>query len=173
MAFFKKSANTDQWVSVSGQELSGPAYAVLESPDKTIWIGNWQGLFKLQNNVAEKITGPEGPISLISQNNGEIYALGPKGFWIRPGTQFQKIKVALPGSVRDALPDEKGGIWIATDAGLFYWSKNQFQHYYKTNELISGYAKGLAFDPKGQLWVGGLGGVTIRDSVERKKNLFA
>lgn len=168
---FRKKKDEAKWARIITGKDNGPAFAVAVDSSGTVWLGNWNGLFSYKENILEKAKGPEGPISAICYTPDGLYVLGPNGFWFGKGKDFEKKKNTLSKSVRDVISDGNHGLWIATDVGLYHWTENETKHYYKTDALISGYAKGLAFDKSGKLWVGGLGGVTIRDSEKKEKEL--
>ena len=166
----KKKDQRDWQEIISGGD-KGPSFAVEIDQHQHVWLGTWNGLYSFHNDQLKKQNGPEGPISAICTAQEGVYALGPNGFWFNDGKGFTKINTPLARSVRDVISDKRKGLWIATDVGLYHWTKNTLKHYYKTDELISGYAKGLAFDAKNQLWVAGLGGVTVRAADKKQKEL--
>ncbi|NIJ51276.1 ligand-binding sensor domain-containing protein [Dyadobacter arcticus] len=168
---FNKKKDSRDWVKVIIGEDDGPAYTVTEDQNTAMWLGTWNGLFKIQDGKPVKMSGPEGPISAICATKNAIYALGPKGFWAEEGKGFMKVQSSIAKSVRDVISDKNGGLWIATDVGLYHWTKQKTDHYYKTDALISGYAKGLAIDDSGKLWIAGLGGVTIQNEEKKEKEL--
>ncbi|KQS33012.1 hypothetical protein [Dyadobacter sp. Leaf189] len=168
---YLKPNGIPEWSKVISGENDGPAYAIAEDSASTIWLGTWNGLYKYENGVASKVDGPKGPISAICTTTHGIYVLGPNGFWINKGTGFVSEKSRLARSVRDVISDRENGLWIATDVGLYHWNEKELQHFYQTTDLISGYAKGLAFDTDQKLWVAGLGGVTIRNEDKKQSQL--
>jgi hypothetical protein len=168
---FRKTKESAEWINVITGDDKGPAFFVETDQNGTVWLGNWNGLFRFKNNQLEKVTGPEGPISAICAATEGLYVLGPNGFWFNNGNGFKKQKAIIAKSVRDVISDQNKGLWIATDVGLYHWNEKELQHYYKTDALISGYAKGLAFDIENKLWIGGLGGVTIRTGNEIETEL--
>jgi hypothetical protein len=168
---FQKKKDISQWINVITGDDKGPAFVVEAGPDASIWLGTWNGLYRFKNNALEKMTGPDGPVSAVCVAKEGTYALGPNGFWFDGGKGFQKLKANISKSVRDVISDGNKGLWIATDVGLYHWTEKELKHYYKTDALISGYAKGLALDSEQKLWVGGLGGVTIRQADQIEKEL--
>jgi hypothetical protein len=168
---YRKKNGQRIWSKIISGENDGPAYAVAEDTASAIWLGTWNGLYKVINDKIEKVTGPEGPISMLCTTSDGIYALGPKGFWINKGKGFLAQKSKLAKSVRDVISDGNHGLWIATDVGLYHWNEDKTEHFYTTSELISGYAKGLALNSDQKLWVGGLGGVTVRNGNAMEKQL--
>ncbi|WP_221390064.1 two-component regulator propeller domain-containing protein [Dyadobacter sp. NIV53] len=167
---FQKKKNTNKWVEILSKEDKGPAFAVTAEKG-VVWLGVWNGLYRFQNHKLTKVAGPVGPISAICITGKVVFVLGPNGFWIDKGNGFIRQKDQISRSVRDVISDNHNGLWIATDVGLFHWTENGTTHYYKADELISGYAKGLAIDTEQKLWVGGLGGVTIRANNKKEKEL--
>ncbi|MCF2503637.1 regulator [Dyadobacter sp. CY107] len=168
---FQKKKNSREWTSMITSPHHGPAYAVESDKNGTMWLGTWNGLYSYKAGALKKASGPLGPISAICAASEGLYALGPKGFWFDEGKGFQKQNDTISKSVRDVISDKNKGLWIATDVGLYHWTKTGLRHYYKTDALISGYVKGLALDASAKLWIGGLGGVTIRSLDKKEKEL--
>lgn len=83
---------------------------------------------------------------------------------------WQKLNYPIARSVRDAVADREGNLWVATDVGIYHCT-NTTTLYQNEQELISSYIRGLDFDAEGNLWCGGLGGVTIRQGSQRLKTL--
>ncbi|PWJ57770.1 hypothetical protein CLV98_106242 [Dyadobacter jejuensis] len=156
---YKKGAHTDHWTPV---DTTGPAYCLSFEAQQRTFVGNWSGLWQIHDQALAPVPGVTGPITQLCQQGGRTYAMGPAGLWKSEANGFVKIQADFPRSVRDLVPDKGQGLWIASDVGLYHWSDNELKHYYTTQELVSGYAKAVAYNDQGQLWVGGLGGVTIR-----------
>lgn len=168
---FRKNRGDKAWTSVLPENDNGPSYSVAVDTNSVAWAGAWNGLYRIENNVAEKVAGPTGPVSAICVAAEGIYALGPNGAWFGKDKVFTKKEIKVAKGIRDVISDGTGGLLIATDVGLYHWTEQKTTHFYNTSELISGYARGLAFDQDQKLWVGGLGGVTIRYNDERQKML--
>lgn len=168
--FFKKQNQSTEWQPILIDTL-GPAYAVQLGAGGEVYLGSWNGLYTFKNNIITKSLEVQGPVSQLVIDKNATYAIGPKGLWIKKTNQFEKSNASLPGSVRDVVSDDEGGLWIASDVGLYHWNETEIKHYFNERELISGYVRGLAFDNKEMLWAGGLGGVTIRNNQEKLKTL--
>ena len=168
---FRKEKGSKTWISLLPEADNGPSYSVAVDKKSVVWIGAWNGLYRFANNKIEKVAGLVGPVSAVYADDEGVYALGPNGFWLDSGQGFVKKKVTLPKGIRDVISDRENGLWIASDVGLYHWTEKKTSHFYNTSELISGYARGLALDENNKLWVGGLGGVTIRYEDERQKML--
>lgn len=151
------------WEPVIQGTHRGPAYSVLVSRDGSVLIGTWNGLYRYRNNRIIKEEGIEPPVSVICRNESDTWALGPYGAWKLKGNVWERLNFRIARSVRDAVADGKGGLWIATDVGLYHCNDRNTVLYQDTSELISSYVRGVDLDSRHRLWAGGLGGVTIRE----------
>lgn len=168
---FTKKENEKSWEAISLGEDNGPAYAVITDSRNAIWAGTWRGVYMFQHNEIKKINGTDGPVSLLCNAMEGIYALGPNGIWLYNGKMFEKKIYKVAKSVRHAISDNKGGLWISTDVGLYHCTNNKTTYFQKTDVLISAYIKGVAFDKTGNIWVGGLGGVSVLRDEKKIKTL--
>lgn len=158
---FQKKAGYTDWEHVDSSSGSGPAYAVAVDEQTTVWVGLWNGLFLYRNQRLEQINGPAGPISALCPAQEGVYALGPSGVWLVNKQGCQKKTYSLPRSIRRAISDKQGGLWIATDVGLYHIRGSQTRIFQRPDELLSASIRGIALDSSQGVWVAGLGGVTI------------
>lgn len=168
---FKKTAGRIGWEEIISGDDRGPAYSVVANPRGDILIGTWNGLYRYRNKLVEKESGPEPPVSEICCDTTGDYALGPFGIWRYTRNKWEKQNYVIARSVRDALSDNNGDLWVATDAGLYLCRNGQTKLFQDVSELISCNAKAIAFDPEGKIWTGVLGGVSVRDSLNLIKNI--
>jgi len=168
---FTKKENEKKWEAIDLREDNGPAYAIITDSRNAIWAGTWKGVYMFQFNEIKKISGTEGPISVLCNSTEGIYALGPQGIWLYNGKAFEKKNYTIAKSVRSAVSDNNGGLWIATDVGLYHCINNSTSYLQKTDVLISAYIKSIAFNTTQNMWVGGLGGVSILRDKKRIQTL--
>jgi len=169
---YMKKPSGDDWKLVIPGSAKGPGYDVDSDQKGNIWIGAWDGVYSDINGIWERMIGPEGPVSRIVTANEGVYALGPNGIWFYNGNKWSKKNYTKARSMRAAISDGKGGLWIGTDVGLYHANDAGTIVYQKNEDMISAYVKGLDYDDQGNLWIGVLGGVTIRKNdqvVEEKK----
>jgi hypothetical protein len=158
---FVKKKNSNIWVNVLPQSESGPAYAITKDSAGNIWIATWKSLFVYSGDQLRKIEGVEAPVSVLCTSAEGVYAIGPNGGWLIAGDAPQKLKYHLPRSTRDAVSDGNGGIWVASDVGLFHFNKDTTKKYRATDGLLSAAVKAVCFDREKNIWAAGLGGVNI------------
>ena len=168
---FIKNSQKNTWSSVLDEESRGPAYAVIADNESGVWMGTWNGVYQFHDNKLRKIEGIEAPVSALCKSKEGIYALGPKGIWLYSNHHFQKKNYPVAQSIQNAISDGNGGLWIATKVGLYHCSEKNTTLYQDTTKLISAYVEDVAFKNNGQLWAGGLGGVSIRKNNEMIKTL--
>ncbi len=150
---------------ISGQN-QGPAYDVDFDQNNKVWIATWNGVYTNLDGSLSKMEGPVGPIAKIVTAPEGVYVLGPKGIWLYQENQWKKKEYTKARSIRAAISDGAKGLWIGTDVGLYHCNEEGTTLYNKNEDLISSYVRGIDIDSLGNLWVGGLGGVTIRTNDE-------
>ncbi len=161
---YMKKPDTRQWeLMIEGEDL-GPAYDVKTDKNGKIWIATWNGIYSNITGNIEKLDGPKPPFAKLVISEEGVYALGPYGVWIYQNNEWFKKDYATGRSMRAAVSDGKGGLWIGTDVGLFHCNKDKSTVFRANDELISAYVHGLDFSDQGDLWVGSLGGITIRNA---------
>lgn len=168
---FKKMDGKKDWEAVLTGDDSGPAYSVAVNNRGDILIGTWNGLYRYSSNKLLKEAGPEPPVSEICCDNDGYYALGPLGIWRNTDHNWEKLNYHIARSVRDAMSDNNGNLWVATDAGLYHCRRGESILFQDVTEMISCNVRALACDHKGRIWTGVLGGVSVRDSSRLLNNL--
>jgi hypothetical protein len=166
---FVKNKGHQLWTSPFSPVDKGPAYAIAVDYQSAVWMGTWNGVYIFQNKVLKFVEGIRGPISALCVSKEGVYALGPHGVWLYNGKIFIKKNYSIASSVRRAVTDGDGGIWIATDVGLYHCNEKETKHIYKTDVLLSAYIKDLAFDDHQKLWAGGLGGISVLYKEKKEK----
>ncbi len=158
---YQKGQGSDWRLMITG-EAQGPVYDVDFDAAGNVWVAAWDGVYSIHSGNLSLRKGPEAPVARIVAAEEGVYALGPKGIWLFRNDQWEKKAYTRARSMRAAISDGNNGLWIGTDVGLYHCSDDETTLYNKNEDLISAYVKGLDFDDEGNLWVGGLGGVTIR-----------
>ncbi len=161
---YMKDADSRQWELMIPGQNQGPAYDIDIDQHKVAWIATWNGIYNNSSGKMEKMEGPEPPLAKVLVADEGVYALGPYGIWLYQNRAWVKQKYSIARSMRAVLSDGKGGLWIGTDVGLYHCSKEETSLYQDQDELLSAYVRGLDFSDQGELWVGGLGGVSIRNA---------
>ncbi|MCK4991871.1 MAG: hypothetical protein KAS29_15335, partial [Bacteroidales bacterium] len=162
-AFMKKQGSRQWTLMISGKD-QGPAYDIKTDNHNVVWIATWNGIYNNYSGEMEKMEGPEPPLAKLVIADEGVYALGPYGIWLFQNKRWEKKNYSTARSMRAAVSDGKGGLWIGSDVGLYHCNDEKTTVLHDQNELISAYVRGLDFNDQGDLWVGCLGGVTIRNN---------
>jgi len=169
---FRKGANTREWESVISAEERGPAYTVCVTRNGEVLMGTWNGLYKFQDNKIKKEEGLVPPVTIVCSGGIDVYAVGPQGIWHQEKDKWISNKYNIAKSVHDAVTDGKGGLYVATDVGLYFCKGDKSILFQNTSELISCYTRAVSFAPRGEVWAGVMGGVSVRKNDKLLKNLL-
>lgn len=175
--------DSSRWEHVN--DISGPIFDFLKSYENEVYVGAWNGLYQLADGRFTLIEVTKGiPIVAIALANDFAVLASTEGIfkWYWKENTLQKMDVRVPRSVRKAVVDKMGKIWIATDMGLvcingtniiYYTHKEDIfdEAFPASRELISNALTSLIYLPNNELWVGGLGGVNILKSENVVKKL--
>jgi len=168
---YAKSAQSISWNPVLEKKDSGPAYAVFTDKSGNTWVGNWKGIFVAEGQTVKQVAGTDGPVSAICEAKEGIYAAGPNGIWLYDGKEFKKLAYAVSRSVRSMLSDDQGGLWIATDVGLYHVTPKRTDYLFTTDRLVSAYVRGVEADGGKNIWAACLGGVSVLANGIRQANI--
>lgn len=160
---YQKSPGSRLWTLMINGNSQGPAYDICSDESGNVWIAAWDGVHEFRDGSMMKHEKPPAPMARVVSTKDGIFALGPYGAWLLDEKGWTNKKWEIPRSIRAAISDGKGGLWLGSDVGLFHASDTGVIAYQKNEDLISAYVTGLDLAQDGNLWVGGLGGVSIRN----------
>lgn len=138
----------------------GPVFHLAVDAGGVVWAAAWDGLHQCLPDRIVRIQNVAGPVALVCPAPEAVWALGPDAFYRSGRSGMERLPVPCARSLRAAIPDGAGGLWLATGVGLYHQTPQGITLYQTAEELLSADLYGLAFAPDGALWVGGLGGVT-------------
>lgn len=166
---FILSLKTGIWKPVLNPEDQGPVNDLFEDSKGNIWIAAWNGLYRSKDKKTEKIEITNGPIASINEVNGEILAIGTEKTWKSNGHSWTRENRNYSRAVRCLKKDKQGGFYLGTGKGLYHQTKDGLLLFQNEEELISDDIYGLDFSDQDEIWVGGLGGVTIYNAKNDKR----
>lgn len=168
---FMKPDGQKHWISMIPEVDKGPSFSIISAPDSAVWMSTWKGIYRYRKGKMESMEGTRAPIAVLASAAEGVYASGPHGVWLYSDAGCEKKKYSVARSVRDIISDHSGGLWMATDVGLYHATDNQVGHFYKPEHVVSAYIRGVATDAAGRLWAGGLGGISILDHEKKERML--
>ncbi len=158
---FRLDRSTKQWIGLMDKDNAGPVYDIVVDRAGRFWIGAWNGLYQSTPHGLKKLKRIDCPIAALSVVGGTIIGLGGGGIWRVEGENCAFERTPYSGHYRDVLSDKNGGLWIATGMGLYHHTNSGYKLYQTQSELLGPDIHGIAYARDGNLWIGGLGGITI------------
>lgn len=151
-----------EWTAVMAEADSGPAFNLAAGADGTVWVGAWNGLYRGTAAGLNEVKGIDHPVSAVCATKDGVTALGPDGMWT-VGANDTVTTSPLPCAkrIRNAMADPDGSLWFSTGMGLFHHAPSGNTLYKSSEELLTSDVYSAAFTADGNLWIGGLGGVTV------------
>jgi hypothetical protein len=167
---FRKAAAERTWTHAIPEADQGPSFAVAVDSTSTVWLATWNNLYRVQNGKTTAVAGVQSPLSALGVAREGLYAAGPHGMWLYNGTYAEKKNYTVARSIRDIISDHAGGVWVASDVGLYHCSDQKTRKFTDQQDIISAYVQGVAL--KGdELWAVGLGGVSILKDEQKIREL--
>jgi len=168
---FLKKADSRVWDPVITGDDRGPAYSVVVNLNGEVLLGTWDGIYRYSNHLLKKEEGVKPPVSEICNDGTGNYALEPYGIWRYNDNKWEQQEYKIARTVRDAITDGKGNLWVATDAGLYLCKDGKTTLYQDVSELISCNVRAISLDPAGNVWAGVMGGISVREGDRLIMNL--
>lgn len=152
----------EQFIHFAAAEENPLIYAVCEQKDSSLWIGTESGMFSLKNNLMTPLTGhpvfERGfilDLAVDSLNN--TWVGGFQGLHKWDGNSLEQVLVNPDPEVQPVvisiLPDDKGGVWIASKTGFYKVEGDSVVHLEGQNSVFSRIGKHLARDREGGVWM--------------------
>jgi streptogramin lyase len=167
---YRLNKGEKQWIPVMKEADAGPAYDIVVDNEGTVWVGGWNGLYQSTPSGLKRVVGIHHPIPALCATGNEIIALGAGRIYRFANGKYTSKEVPYSKSFRAVLPATKGGLWIATGLGLYHHTDKGYKLYQAESELLSPDLYDIAFDSKGSLWIGGLGGITVYKGQRRAES---
>jgi len=171
---FVLTKDNGRWIPMLDGNTQGPAFSLFADSQGSMWIGAWNGLYRLKienetdiRKKMEKVQNVSGPITAISEINGAIHAFGPQGQWRLTNKKWQKFDLPVSRSIRVVKNGKNGDYYIGGGRGVSHVNGSQITLYQNERELLSDDIYGLEFTSDGKLWIGGLGGINIYEKDKR------
>jgi hypothetical protein len=168
---YVKREGQREWLAVFPPEDRGPSFSVILDRDSSVWMSTWKGVYRARNGMIEHMKGARAPIGVLAPSKEGVYALGPHGVWLYNSTGSEKKNYDVARSVRDAISDNNGGLWVATDVGLYHLEEQGVRNFSSPDYIASAYVRTVCYDRAQNLWAAGLGGASILNGGKKLKAL--
>ncbi|MCB2203288.1 hypothetical protein KQI65_00960 [bacterium] len=140
----------------------GAVHCVLESHDRSVWMGGDGGLLRFFGGPTLRLSEvdglPSAPVrAMLELPTGELLVGTDDGLVVWTGSTFTAAPDALTlpdRRVTAMLQAEDRSYWIATRGGLLHWDGTRQQVFTRADGLPSADIHALAEDAYDLLWVG-------------------
>jgi Tfp pilus assembly protein FimT len=156
-----------EWNALMTEKSAGPVFDISVDREGTVWIAAWNGLYKSGAAGIEKIKEINQPVAVVYADSDQVITFGPDGIWKMKERIWQFSKSPYSDKIEAVIADRADGLWLASAVGLYHQRKDDFILYQNDRELISPHVTDVAYTQTGDLWVGGLGGITVYRHSER------
>lgn len=146
--------------SIDTQLINGPVFDVTADQSGGIWIGAWNGLYRLVDGLIQREPGLEVPVRVVKLFGSRLIVSTPEGIFEKKSTQWELI----PGPWHTGSPDfELVGdvLYVASPTGLFIKRGNEVDLLDQDDGMLSRNLSGIAVDQKGGVWIGSRAGVDL------------
>ncbi len=167
---FTLESSKNKWTGRLDSINQGPINDLFLDSEGIVWVAAWNGIYKERGVQLEKIEPINGPLAVINEINGRIITIGPDGILKSEGFSFKKEDMPYSRSLRSLISDGKDSYYLATGKGLYHQTPDKVTLFQNEKELLSDDIYGLDFDENGELWIGGLGGVSVYKNDKRIKS---
>jgi len=181
--------------SASSADLSdGPVRVIYQDRSGSIWLGaDTHGLFRWNPTTkevkqytndpnAKDSLGSNTPLDMYEDSRGTIWVAAFEGGlnrYLPEKNTFEQFREeqGLPNAVvYGILEDKKGYLWLSTNLGIsqFDPATERFENFTVKDGLQGNEFNASAFasDEKGRMYFGGMGGLTVFNPTEVKKNPY-
>ena len=167
---YRLNKGEKQWIPDMKEADAGPAYDIAVDNKGTVWAGAWNGIYQSTPSGLKRVAPIDHPIPALCATENEIIALGAGRIYRLANGKSTSKEVPYSKSFRAILPDRKEGLWIATGLGLYHHTNTGYKLFQTESELVSPDLCDIAFDSKGNLWIGSLGGITVYKGQRRAES---
>ncbi|MBX9654879.1 hypothetical protein K2Y11_14805, partial [bacterium] len=159
-------------VAVGDDIINGPTYALATSRDGTIWIGGWNGVYRVTPKEIKQVGRLSGPVLSFAFDNDRIIAGSVQGLFIYEANGWRRWpndEIRTPTSLRGlAFWDDK--LLAATDVGFTVIDENGSTSFLPEQDEFSRVAQAIAIVPEEfrrpdegvSVWVATNAGVDVR-----------
>ncbi|MBK7979156.1 MAG: regulator [Ignavibacteriae bacterium] len=148
------------WIPKLSEENQGPINDLFLDND-VIWISAWNGLYRGNINEINKVKEIDETAIVVNKIDDQITAISLTKIFTLKNNSWTSEKIKTSKQIRALLPDENGGYYLATGKGLYHKLNNTFKIFQNVDEIVSDNVYGLSKSFGNELWVCGLGGVTV------------
>ena len=140
--------------------------AITQTADGYIWFATEEGLARYDGqhmDVYDTVHYKDLPdnfiVSLTAGRDNSLWIATRTGALVRWKAGVFKTYASLNCIITAVHEDREGGVWVATNQGLYEWKDGRIRGYKRADGLPSDVVSGVAETSDGTVWVGTHGGL--------------
>ena len=106
LGIFSKQPKDSDWQNWTHPIMTTGIHRIIYSRRRSLGR-QLEGVFRLHTGTMSRVGTTEGPISVLCESAGAVYALGPGGMWLCKNNTAAKQSYPIARSVRAAIADHK------------------------------------------------------------------
>lgn len=173
------SVEGEQFAPVDGAAIEGPTYDVVVDQADNVWVGAWDGVYRVAGDDIEEVGDLAGPITALATTAAGIIAAGPDGIFSWNDNHWQQREAPVATSIRDlvVLPSDKEtdgsscSLAVATSIGLYLVEGDEVRRIASEAEILSSDVRAVAINSAGELWVGTAMGIDVFNQGQRVRSI--
>ncbi|HUE14860.1 MAG TPA: two-component regulator propeller domain-containing protein, partial [Planctomycetaceae bacterium] len=150
--------------------IDGPVYDLAVAADGVVWVGAWNGVYRIVDGRVERADGPSGPVTVVLPAGNRVVAANDKGLEERRNGKWQPLSGPWARTIR-ALAVADGDLYVAAWSGLYRRTGDTIVYLSRPDEILSRNVRALAVGPDGRLWVGSRGGLDVYHGGRRQQSI--
>ena len=144
-------------------EAVGPA-TLFAADNADLWIGCGQSVWRRHNNLWQRFaskafSAPASSVGFAGLPDGKICCATPDQLWEFDGENWLLLKSRF-NHINALTQSRDGGIWLASNGGLFRFAGGAWMDYGAAEGLPNGAIFAIGGNQRGQMWAATTRGVT-------------
>lgn len=145
---------------IDSQFINGPTYDVATDSQGIVWIGAWNGLYRLSDGIIQREPGLDFPVRVVKPLADRLVISTPQGLFERRIEKWELISGPWhTGSPDLAVVGED--LYIASPTGLFVKQGDRVDLLDQEDGMLSRNLSGIAADAEGNVWIGSRAGLDL------------
>ncbi|MCA9092728.1 MAG: hypothetical protein KDA68_04540, partial [Planctomycetaceae bacterium] len=145
---------------IDPQFINGPTFDVIADPQEGVWIGAWNGLYRLVDGLIKREPGIDLPVRVVKSFGSRLIVSTPGGLFEKKSDKWELI----PGPWHTGSPDftlTEDLLYVASPTGLFVKRGDDIDLLDQDDGMLSRNLTGIDVDAQGNIWVGSRAGLDL------------
>jgi hypothetical protein len=145
---------------IDPKTINGPTFDVETDDNGIVWIGAWNGLYRLVDGTIQRVAGLDTAVGAVKHVKGRLFASTPDGVLEKEGDNWKLISGPWStGCPEIAIADDS--LYVASAIGLFRKNGSEVDLLDQDDGMLSRNLRGIVADADGGVWAGSRAGIDL------------